>query len=211
MSVTRALLERARGVGVRIGAVPYRPIDTSSIDQWGSEHESGELAYYGDLRQLARYSVLVGYIRHLGPEVSILDVGCGAGLLAERLGDTPYRDYLGIDPVAPAIEQAARSLDGRTRFQVAERPTPELGDFDVVVCNEVLYCVPDPAALLDDIHRVLTPGGSLLTSIWRHPTEAGLHRMIDARFELVDAVVARNLTAETGDPGWRVAWHRRRD
>jgi len=211
MSVARALAERVRGVGVRLGAVPYRPIDTSSPEQWGSEHEAGELAYYGDLRQLARYSVVAGYIRHLGPEVSILDVGCGAGLLAERLGATPYRRYLGIDPVAPAIEQAARLADGRTDFRVAERPSPELGEFDVVVCNEVIYCAPDPARLLDDIQAMLPAGGNLLTSIWRHPTEVGLYRLIDARFELVDAVVARNLTAETGDPGWRVAWHRRRD
>jgi 2-polyprenyl-3-methyl-5-hydroxy-6-metoxy-1,4-benzoquinol methylase len=211
VSVARALAERIRGVGVRLRAVPYRPIDRSSLEQWSSEHESGELAYYGDLRGLARYSLLIGYIRQLGPDVSILDVGCGAGLLAERLGATPYRRYLGIDPAPPAIEQAARLADERTRFQVAERPSPELGEFDVAVCNEVIYCVPNPEQLLDDIRATLPVGGSLLTSIWRHPTEVGLYRLIDARFELEDAVVARDLMAETGDPGWRVAWHRRGD
>jgi 2-polyprenyl-3-methyl-5-hydroxy-6-metoxy-1,4-benzoquinol methylase len=209
MSVATAVVERVRGIGVRLGIRPYRPIDMSSIERWGSEFEAGEFEYFGDLRQLARYSVLVGYIRHLGPSVSILDVGCGAGLLAERLRGTPYRRYLGIDPVPQAIEQAAPVADERTRFQVVERPSKELGDFDVVVCNEVLYGVPDPERLIDDAHTLLPPGGSLLTSIWRHPTDAGLHRMLDARFELVDAVLARNLTDETGDRGWRVSWHRR--
>ena len=209
MSVARGAVERLRGVGVRLGIRPYRPIDPSSIERWGSEFEAGAFEYFGGLRQLARYSLLAGYIRHLGPKVSILDVGCGAGLLAERLGDTPYDRYLGIDPVPEAIERASRLADDRTRFEVRERPTSASGEFDVVVCNEVLYGVPDPAGLIDDIHAVLPLGGNLLTSIWRHPTDVGLHRMLDARFDLVDAVAARNLTDETGDHGWRVSWHRR--
>lgn len=194
---------------MRLGVRPYRPIDVSSIERWGEEFESGELDYFADVRQLARYSVLVGYIRHLGATASILDVGCGAGVLAERLGDTPYERYLGIDPVPQAIEQAAHLADKRTRFEVAEYPSRALGEFDAVVCNEVLYGVPDPERLLDDIATILPPGGSLLASIWRHPAEVGLYRMLDSRFELVDAVVARNLTDETGDRGWRVSWHRR--
>lgn len=209
MSAARGLVERTRGLAVRLGVRPYRPIDRSSIEHWGSEFEAGEFQYFGNLRQLARYSILVGYVQHLGPDVSILDVGCGAGLLAERLRDSPYERYLGIDPVPQAIEQAAPLVDERTRFEVVERPSRGLGDFDVVVCNEVLYGVPDPEQLLDDIHALLPPGGSLLASIWRHPTEVGLYRMLDARFELVDAVLARNLTDETRDHGWRVSWHRR--
>lgn len=210
MRVARALVERVRGVGVRLGVRPYRPIERSSIERWGSEFEAGEFEYFGGLRQLARYSVLVGYIRQLGPDLSILDVGCGAGLLAERLRATPYQRYLGIDPVPQAIEQAAPVADERTRFEVVEHPSPELGEFDLVVCNEVLYGVPDPARLIDDVHTVLPPGGNLLTSIWRHPTEVGLYRLLDARFELVDAVAVRNVTDETGDRGWRIAWHRPR-
>ena len=210
MSLSRAVIERVRGIGVRLGVRPYRPIDRSSIEHWGNEFEAGEFDYFGNVRQLARYSVLVGYVRHLGPTVSILDVGCGAGVLAERLGNATYERYVGIDPVPQAIEQAAHLADERTRFQVVERPSRDLGDFDVVVCNEVLYGVPDPERLLDDIDSILPSGGSLLTSIWRHPSEVGLYRMLDARFELVDAVVARNLTDETGDHGWRISWHRRR-
>ena len=127
MSVARALVGRARGVGVRIGALPYRPIDTSSIDQWGSEHENGELAYYGDLRQLARYSVLVGYIRHLGPEVSVLDVGCGAGLLAERLGDTPSGITWAsiLSPPPSSRPRAGSTGEHASRSPNAPRPSSE--------------------------------------------------------------------------------------
>ena len=108
-----------------------------------------------------------------------------------------------------AIAQAAHLADDRTSFEVVDQPSRALGYFDVVVCNEVLYGVPDPEGMLDDIHGLLPAGGNLLTSIWRHPTDVGLRRMLDARFELVDAVSARNLTDETGDHGWRVSWYRR--
>ena len=209
MGIARAFRERARGVGVRLGIRPYRPIDRSTIDRWDDEFKRGAFDYFGDLRQLARYSILAGYIRHLGPDVSILDVGSGQGVLAERLRDTPYRRYVGIDPVPEAIAKAIHLADERTSFEVVERPSGDLGYFDVVVCNEVLYGVPDPERLLDDIHGLLPSGGNLLTSIWRHPTDVGLRRMLDARFELVDAVTAHNLTDETGDHGWRVSWYRR--
>jgi 2-polyprenyl-3-methyl-5-hydroxy-6-metoxy-1,4-benzoquinol methylase len=209
MGIAGALRERARGVGVRLGIKPYRPIDRSSIDRWDDEFKRGAFDYFGDLRQLARYSILAGYIRHLGPDVSILDVGSGQGVLAERLRDTPYRRYVGIDPVPEAIAKAIHLADERTSFEVVERPSRDLGYFDVVVCNEVLYGVPDPERLLDDIHGLLPSGGNLLTSIWRHPTDVGLRRMLDARFELVDVVAAQNLSDETGDHGWRVSWYRR--
>jgi 2-polyprenyl-3-methyl-5-hydroxy-6-metoxy-1,4-benzoquinol methylase len=209
MRLTRALKERARGFGVRLGIRRYRPIDRSSIELWDAEFKRGAYDYFGDLRQLARYSILAGYIRHLGPDVSILDIGCGQGILAERLRGTPYKRYVGIDPVPEAIAKAVHLDDERTRFEVVERPSRELGYFDVVVCNEVLYGVPDPERLLDDIHTLLPDGGNLLTSIWRHPGDIGLRRMLDARFELVDVVSAQNLTDETGDHGWRVSWYRR--
>lgn len=209
MSITGALRARARGVGVRLGIRPYQPIDRSSIERWDDEFKRGAFDYFGDLRQLARYSIIAGYIRHLGRDASILDIGCGQGVLAERLCDTPYKRYVGIDPVPEAIAKAIHLIDDRTSFEVVERPSRELGYFDVVVCNEVLYGVPGPERLLDDIHGVLPAGGNLLTSIWRHPTDVGLRRMLDARFELVDVVTAQNLTDETGDHGWRVSWYRR--
>jgi hypothetical protein len=85
-----------------------------------------------------------------------------------------------------------------------------LGYFDVVVCNVgPVQDVPDPEGMLDDIPRPAAAGGNLLPSIFGgiRPTW-GCDRMLDARFELVDAVSARNLTDdETGRTKqcWRVS------
>jgi 2-polyprenyl-6-hydroxyphenyl methylase/3-demethylubiquinone-9 3-methyltransferase len=209
--VSKAAAVRARAAGIRLGIAEYKPIDTASTEQWAEEYGSTELEFYGDLRQLARYSILLGYVGHIGPDRSILDFGCGAGVLAARAQSLPFSRWVGIDHASTAVEKArAAAPDERIEFLVAKEPPADLGEFDIVVCNEVLNCLPDPEAFLDRLTRHVAPGGHLLVSLWRHPLAVGLHRMLDERFELVDAVEARNLTDEKRDPGWRVSWHRRR-
>ena len=70
---------------------------------------------------------------------------------------------------------------GRARELARDRPNlrvvrddvtaPGLGTFDVVLCSEVVEHVPDPAAALAGLRRLLAPGGTLvLTTPQRHST-----------------------------------------
>jgi 2-polyprenyl-3-methyl-5-hydroxy-6-metoxy-1,4-benzoquinol methylase len=204
----------ARGIGVRarrlpmtIGVRPYVPIDRATVADWDSDYATGAADAYGDLVDLARYSLLIGYLRHLGPGLTILDVGCGAGLLRERMGELAFPRYVGIDPSAEAIARAQRLADERTTFLHTVLPLEEHGPFDVVVCNEVLYVVPDPRAAIDDLHGAVRPGGHLLVSIWSHPGDRALFRLLEKRFELVDSVFARNAFRRRGN---RVSLYARR-
>jgi 2-polyprenyl-3-methyl-5-hydroxy-6-metoxy-1,4-benzoquinol methylase len=201
MPAIAGVTRRVRDLGIRAGVVPYSRRWVLSADDWDREYDRGVLDYYGDLRELARYSVLTGYVRARGDRPSILDVGCGVGLLRERL-----RRFVGTDPSAVAIARAQEHHPG-DEFVVAELPDAALGPFDVVVCNEMLYYVEDLDALLARIHSLLAPGGWLLSSIVRHPGDVTLHRALDGRFERRDAVV---VTSQSG-PGnaWRLACHQR--
>lgn len=204
------LVARARAAGIRVGLVGYRPPVAPSVEGWGELYASGYYDYLGGLGELARYSLLDGYIRHLGGSPSILDLGCGSGILRERIAGAAFARYVGVDPAAAAIETAKRLEDDRTSFRVGDPDDLDLEPFDIVVANEVFYGVAEPSKLVGRAFELLRPGGHLLSSNFRHPGDRGLHRMLDERFELLDAVEARNLTG----PGrrkrrWRVTCHRR--
>ena len=190
------------------GLVPYRPERWTEQD-WARAYTSGQLDYFADLDELARYSILAGYARVFGSGSRILDVGCGSGLLRQSLGDVAFTSYLGVDLSADAVEQARHRADDRTDFRVGDVMALDLPVADIVVLNEVLYFAPDPGAMLDRIRSLLADGGILVTSIWRHPADRVLWRLIDARFERLDAVLVRDEGSRLARRGWRMACYRR--
>ena len=83
----------------------------------------------------------------------ILDIGCGGGLISERLGRLGGR-VLGIDPTPEAIEVAKAHLPPYLRSRV-EYENIELsqvnGTFDLVIASEVIEHVLNPGQFLKDI------------------------------------------------------------
>lgn len=193
---------------VRLGLKEYRPL-VWSAERWDDAYRRRTTDGYGALEELARYSLLVGYLRSLAPVGTVLDVGCGAGILRERAEDIDFRSWVGVDLVPAAIAQASALEDDRTRFAVGQVRELDVASVDVAICNEVIYMAADPVALLDDIVARVTPGGHLLTSIWRHPGDRLLWRQIDERFLPVDRVRVRNPGNRMAPRGWTVALHRR--
>ena len=205
----------AADVGRRIGVLPHQPERWSS-DEWTDAYGSGRLEYYGTLDELARYSLLVGYVGFFfppGPDRSaprVLDVGCGTGLLRARLDGTGVGDYVGVDLSPTAVEAAERRRLPRSRFVVGDAAALDLGRFDVVVLNEMLYYVDDVDGFFERLCDLLEPSGLLLVSMWRHAGDRSLWRSVDERFPLVDRVEARNRANEVNPRGWLVSCHRRR-
>jgi SAM-dependent methyltransferase len=205
------------GLALRRGLTAYRPVYRTTVEQWTDDYSGETLEFYANVRELGRYSMLTGYVRFMGGHPEILDVGCGVGLFRERLDTFDFARYVGVDPAPTAVERAKALSDERTSFVVGEGVPPELGTFDVVVANEVLYLAADPSRLIDEVVAAIKPGGSLLTSNWRHATEVGLYRLLDERLELVDAALLKNDTPRALWPqrprrprrGFRVCWYRK--
>lgn len=97
------------------------------------------------------------------PVEQVLEVGCGDGRFSEQI-----RDELGVRVVAldfspgMAAQAALRGLDTQIG-DIQLMPWPD-GQFDVVVANWMLYHVPDLDRGLQEIRRVLRPGGRLIAS-----------------------------------------------
>jgi 2-polyprenyl-6-hydroxyphenyl methylase/3-demethylubiquinone-9 3-methyltransferase len=94
-----------------------------------------------------------------------LDVGCGAGLLAEplaRLG----AGVTGID-ASPEVIAVARVHSSAMGLEVDYRAgdVQELkGQFDLITCMEVIEHVADPAAFVKALAKRLAPNGLLIMS-----------------------------------------------
>jgi 2-polyprenyl-6-hydroxyphenyl methylase / 3-demethylubiquinone-9 3-methyltransferase len=90
----------------------------------------------------------------------LVDVGCGAGLLAPHVAGKGYR-HVGVDLVTSALEQAAVHGVAAVRGDATRLPLPD-GCADVVSAGEVLEHVTDLATVVAEACRVLRPGGLLV-------------------------------------------------
>lgn len=96
---------------------------------------------------------------------SVLDWGCGWGqvsaLLVERGVHPKLFDYVG--PGAAEAEVPLERYPELSRFETAEpvRLPYDDGQFDAVLSCGVLEHVQEPERSLDELHRVLVPGGRL--------------------------------------------------
>jgi SAM-dependent methyltransferase len=85
----------------------------------------------------------------------VLDMGCGAGHLAELLAERGIVDYTGFDFSAKRLEQARRVVPA-FRFEVADAYTTDLFDtveYNIVVCTEFLEHLEGDLEVLDRIRR----------------------------------------------------------
>jgi arsenite methyltransferase len=105
----------------------------------------------------------------LRPGERVVDVGCGAGvdslIAAKKVG--PEGRVIGVDMTPSMLEKARRAAEETGLANVefrdgyAEALPVDDGWADVVISNGVLNLMPDKAAALEEMSRVLRPDGRL--------------------------------------------------
>jgi ubiquinone/menaquinone biosynthesis C-methylase UbiE len=120
----------------------------------------------------------------LRPGERVLDVACGTGvvtrLLPHRVG--PTGRVVGLD-INPDMLAAARTATAQAPIEwlegnVQRMPLPDAA-FDAVVCQQGFQFFPDQLAALQEMRRVLVPGGRLVLSIWRSVAHAPAYRVLE--------------------------------
>jgi SAM-dependent methyltransferase len=102
------------------------------------------------------------------PGDRVVDLGCGTGSALELIAQGVDLELVGLDASAAALRTASRPL-GHVGLLLAQadltHPIPVADtSVDRALCHNLLECLPDPAALVADAHRILRPGGRLVLS-----------------------------------------------
>jgi 2-polyprenyl-6-hydroxyphenyl methylase / 3-demethylubiquinone-9 3-methyltransferase len=122
---------------------------------------------------------------------TVLDVGCGGGILAEAVARRGADKVLGIDlALKPlrvaqlhAMEGGVDNIDYRevaAEALAAEQPA----GFDVVTCMEMLEHVPVPASVVRACAQLVRPGGHVFFSTINRNAKAFLFAIVGAEHVL---------------------------
>jgi len=176
--------------------IGFRPAPVSA-DVWDSEYRAGRWDYLGKMADLGGLVSILGYAQFLAP-ASILDVGCGAGLLARKLKVLPYTSYLGVDLSAEAIAQATAEADARTAFAVAAAEDFHSDRrFDLIIFSQILNYIPEPHALVARYAKALTPEGRIIVSMYESGRTAAAWTLLDKVMLVEDAMTVTQASGST--------------
>lgn len=154
----------------------------------------------------------------LRPGERVLDIGVGPGLLAHDMAKIVGEagQVAGIDTSEPMLAVARDRCAEQpwTDFHAADATKLPFDDarFDVVVSTQVYEYVPDIAAALAEVHRVLRPGGRVWildtdwdSVVWNTGDRERMRRVLDAwEAHLHDPHLPATLGRQLEDAGFRI-------
>lgn len=119
----------------------------------------------------------------------ILDVGCGGGILSERMAQETATVH-GID-LAEAALDVARDHASAQSLELSYEATPieahaeaKPAHYDIVTCMEMLEHVPDPKSIIDAIATLIKPGGWVFLSTLNRTFKAYCLAILGAEYVL---------------------------
>jgi ubiquinone/menaquinone biosynthesis C-methylase UbiE len=122
----------------------------------------------------------------------VLEIGCGTGVMASRIHDLPGVTLVATDFSPRFVElTAARGIDAR-QADICYLPFDD-GSFDVVYAGWMLYHVRDLERALNEVRRVLRPGGTFVAVTNGNDHLADLRREAGGRPEVTP------FSSETGE------------
>ncbi|QIN77447.1 methyltransferase domain-containing protein [Rubrobacter marinus] len=135
----------------------------TGYDEWARDYEEDMLRF-----GYAIPAVAAGFVgRHVPPEGRVLDAGAGTGMFGSILGVLGYEDLVGIDISERMLEKAGEKDAYRAlhRMVLGEPLGFADGTFSAAVSVGVFTTNHAPPEALDELVRVVEPGGHVIFSV----------------------------------------------
>lgn len=167
------------------------PEEVRRFDALAEEWRKPDGAFHTvlEFNRVRLHHILNEIQRHFGNKpLSILDVGCGAGILTEPLARAGHQ-VLGIDASAVNVRVARQNgwnlaANLSYRHCLSQTLVEEGARFDLVLNTEVVEHVPDPARLLQECGELVKPGGMMVVATLNRTWKSYLVGIIGAEYVL---------------------------
>ena len=195
-----ATLRQARETARQIYRLPRQEVNGRRI--WSGD----QIGYHYEIA-----------LRHLTPEMKVLDLACGAGHGVRAIA-AAVREAHGGDVDAETIAEArATTPDRNVFYHVVDGAATGFaeGSFDAVLSMETVEHVDDEDRFVAELHRVLAPGGVLVLSTpqnsqghipitYMHEREYSLEQitaLVGRHFTITETIgLKQGLVSVPGDP-----------
>ncbi|XXQ68149.1 bifunctional 2-polyprenyl-6-hydroxyphenol methylase/3-demethylubiquinol 3-O-methyltransferase UbiG [Neisseriaceae bacterium B1] len=122
---------------------------------------------------------------------TVLDVGCGGGILSESMAQLGAQSVLGIDMAEKSLAVAQAHAEQHNVANLSYRcvSVEDLAaemphQFDVVTCMEMLEHVPDPASIIRACAKLVKPDGMVFFSTINRNPKSYVHAIFGAEYLL---------------------------
>ena len=146
--------------------VVYRALwDKDGSVHWGLFEDGANMTF---LEAGANLNKVMAERGQVGPESRVIDVGCGSGTIAVALCNSIGCQVTGVDLSGVRIDNAIESLKDqpaevqqKVEFKKGSATDLPIEDesFDRAWSQATIYHVPDKVKVLQEVYRVLQPGG----------------------------------------------------
>jgi SAM-dependent methyltransferase len=157
--------------------------------RWNHQYAKGVWDSLKNPIEFERQKVCKSFFDTHKPNGSLLEIGCGEGMLIEYIFEGKgYGQYLGIDVSDLVIKNCQKLANERTKFIVADMDNLVLPQkYDVIMFNETIYYASNITQVLTNcIQNILTNNGIFVISIHQHKNSSEHWKEIHESLQTID-------------------------
>ena len=148
----------------------YGNLDTCLVD-WNNEMYNAHATPYKGLAGWIEYkrAQAVLDLAQINKTDSVLEIGCESGKLLERIKNA--RRIVGVDISMSALQDASKLLESSkqhielTQLDAQQDLPFRMGQFDVILCSEMIEHVDNPKAVIENIYKISTSQTRIVISV----------------------------------------------